>query len=972
MKQLIIIPVSLALLINLSSCGSGKNSNSANSSLPTAVEAVPLGSQVKTPSSSYTNFAAMLPKHNMNFGDQKCIQVLSNIDGSTFKKQTTAINDGILTSITFTVTNVCSATFVNTEGRVKNITSTVANNIVNLLQQDISIAQISASPTNTATLIPTITVGPASNGNSNNSDIIIALKSPFCDQPPNSTTCAWAQIQSGAKITYAITIKSHAPIADIKADAVEFKGILAKMPHNPLAPGNLNVAISSSDAIKKVCSSASKTACNLQIAVSGPSSKQISTIYINPASSNINYGNYYHKLTNLLPGQYTLELIPSSIPNIAGGTISCDISAPKLIVGPGTIAQSAVSCNYSTASTTTGTLTVNLAGLSDPTAAQTLAKIGAIHGMLTNNTTQVITPFQINLGSSVKIPSLSVTDNYTLHLQGIGDPISGTYFAGVTASNIGVSSTGSSQNIAYGTQIPVNQLTSTSVTLNNFPQGSISESVSFADNTNSYQYQSDNINGSSVNFSVPSDQTVTVNFGTMTGYLISSTPSPLNIGNSSNTTSATVNYTPVTNSSSMHRKNSAGSDGLMIGYLSGTGGINVDEFVTVPQATSIGYNVPILAFVALAVTVNSDGTTTSSVEWQGTGAVNPTITGQFLAYTNQNTTSSCYNAISTMKNDIQSALSSGAAKYVMMSLSGTNPAITFAGNQANINWNIVAQSLIQFMQFYGINGIDFDLEGSAPPLSESQFNALLPALRTAATNANMTIIISAVPQANSVSTTGSTTDLGFVSGGTVQYFNSAITANLLDYLWLQVYNTGASSNQIVYGNGICTNNICDETQTGYVPAAYYYFTESNLNLPWPTGNLKLGIGEPVNANGVQIPTQSISIWMTAANAAESAAIMSSLASNYSTISTESLFAGAMGWAINQDVAESCLFVQSIAPVVTSNFVAASCPSVAAATYQESINVGTCLSCSNLSSPSALCPSVGIANAIDATAITVTG
>lgn len=125
-----------------------------------------------------------------------------------------------------------------------------------------------------------------------------------------------------------------------------------------------------------------------------------------------------------------------------------------------------------------------------------------------------------------------------------------------------------------------------------------------------------------------------------------------------------------------------------------------------------------------------------------------------------------------------------------------------------------------------------------------------------------------------------------------------------NYLWLQAYNTGNTSNQIMY-NGVLT----DETMAEYIPAAYFYFIGKASAQPPVTvpSNTQFIIGEPSQIDAGGLAT----VWHNP-NYSSTTAVYQALATNYQAIQTQSN--GAMTWSINQDIDAGCNFASYVGKV----------------------------------------------------------
>ncbi len=326
--------------------------------------------------------------------------------------------------------------------------------------------------------------------------------------------------------------------------------------------------------------------------------------------------------------------------------------------------------------------------------------------------------------------------------------------------------------------------------------------------------------------------------------------------------SITVNY--VSSSSS--------ESGLMVGYLSNSYGIGHSVYTEISQAAAAGYNTVVIAFAV----VNGE----DPVQFYG---------NQFLAYTNYETFATCPAAVNAMKSDIDKAKANGL-KYVLASVGGANNTFNISSTD---DLDVVAQRMVDFLNEFGLDGFDFDIEFTQTGLA-TQLDTLIQALKSKKAG----IIISAAPQANSIDNTDPT-QVSLVSTGTSQIYSQAIENHGFDYIWLQAYNTGPATNQI---------NGTNELDAEYIQEAYPYFVESQtyVNIPAST---KFIIGEPVTTSAGGDAT----VWHNPAYA-NADAVYTALAASYSVLSQNNQLHGAMGWSINQDIDEGCQFSSHIASI----------------------------------------------------------
>ena len=339
------------------------------------------------------------------------------------------------------------------------------------------------------------------------------------------------------------------------------------------------------------------------------------------------------------------------------------------------------------------------------------------------------------------------------------------------------------------------------------------------------------------------------------------------------------------------------------GYLStGYMGPQSPNYVTIGQAADVGYNVVILAFGVLD--------SSQKMSW-----VNNTAMG-VMAYDGARTGSACAeSAIAAMISDIKTHKANGSLKYVLLSLGGQND--TFKQPIGSAQINLAAQNVVNFLNQYYLDGVDFDLENKlTDPAQLDLFIKALKALKPG-------IIISAPPQVNTVDICGGSGEpictleqkrnIGYVTTAHNQDYNIAIESGDFDYLWIQAYNTGGASNLVNY-NGVDF----DETMAGYILGANNYFiTTGNKNVVTPS-TTNFIVGQPAS----QPDAGDATVWHNP-NYLTSADVLNALATNYATLGSN--LKGAMAWSINRDMEVSnCGFATKVGGVVGTKS-STSCP-----------------------------------------------
>jgi chitinase len=685
--------------------------------------------------------------------------------------------------------------------------------------------------------------------------------------------CDWAQLAAGASVSFALQASYSGVITSFTTTGISLDG--GSTPP-PVTPGILSVSVNTS-AILNSCGS---NCNNLKLDVTSPAGVVVDSESITPTTS-----LKIFNIQNLAPGQYTTTI--SGVPALSSGVISYTFNPSQAVaVTSNAISTESVVFQF-TPVAVTNDVQINLSSLSS---SNTPFATSSILGTITNSSNVAIGTVTINLGGVVDLASqnLITGQSYKLTLRGLADPVTGTYYA-PTSQTFTVQKGTTAVQVSYANKVAISNLHGVNFVIKTPVSG---QKVSFGSDNSWYVYNTNTLESGTYYF--PESDTVHVTPSQVSGYSTTVTPSPLIIGNSF-TGNATVTNTAIST-----------NDALMVGYLSNSYGIGNSVYTTVSEAAQAGYNTVVVAFATL-----------------DDNAPMQFYNDQFVAYTSWSSFTACPSMVSAMTNDITNAKKYYGLKYALVSVGGSNSTLSLT---SAANPQIIAKNVVNFLTKYNLDGIDFDVEQHLDPVQLKNILVAIKALKPS-------IIITAAPQSNGA---GNNNALLVTTGYDADY-NTAITAGLFDYLWIQGYNTDGYT--LSY-NG----KACDETMTCFIPAATEYYTSSaalNANIGGTQGvalptATHLIIGEPATLAAAG----TAQIWT---GVTDTASVYASLAENYRSASSMSQYGGAMTWSINQDIDGGCGFADSVAPVV-SGISASSlvCPSSAVADkYHGKINPNNC-------------------------------
>ena len=296
----------------------------------------------------------------------------------------------------------------------------------------------------------------------------------------------------------------------------------------------------------------------------------------------------------------------------------------------------------------------------------------------------------------------------------------------------------------------------------------------------------------------------------------------------------------------MFAANTNSKEMLKAGFLNNTYGPWKHKEVKISEAAQKGYNTLVLAFAELK------GDT--PMEFCG---------DQFLAYTTWETFTAKPSAVDDMVNDIKLAKQKYGLKHVLVSVGGATDTFQMG------NPKVMADNVVDFLDKFNLDGIDFDLEHSVDP---SELDQLIKDIKTARPGT----IVSAAPQFNEISTG----DYNFVTSGKSCDYTTAINNGEFDYLFVQLYNTDSYS---IDGY--------NQKDAEFVSAAFNYMIDNNL-VPKTTMIVpgepasEAGGGEGTIYHNVKYSTQR-DAW----NAVRGQVV---------ALSNQAQFGGFFTWSVNHD------------------------------------------------------------------------
>ncbi len=483
-------------------CSSGNSSNTNNNTTNTQTVYVPEENQVRTPVSAKTVFAKNTTANGLqkaslaSTGSNSCIQLTTQNNGQNYIESYTSSQWWSSASVTVGITNTCSTP--------QSFNPQIVFNNTQINGADIP---ASTSPSASVSGNPWSPVTYSGGGTANPS---LTVTSPSC----TGSGCSWAQLAPGAALTIQTSFGFSSAINSFTIGSVEIAG---STPPPPPTTGTLALNLSASG-LNSVCSGT--TNCNFQVNVISQSNQVVATEYLNAnTSSTANYN-----IVNLAPGNYSVNVVASSIPSVTTGTITSNVSPATTHITAGSTSTSNVSFGFTSNPINQVTLDLNTANIpaqftNNTVYAQILNSAGAT----------VVGGIQFTksaLAQTVSSAALVSGQTYTLQVQGLADPKSGVYYSPIIESFVVNGSSTTVVANAYQV-VPNNKLYTINLAVQN-PQAA--QTIAYGSDTNYYSYAVDSASSGSYTFL--SNDTITLTPSAVAGY--SSSFSPTNTLTSAN------------------------------------------------------------------------------------------------------------------------------------------------------------------------------------------------------------------------------------------------------------------------------------------------------------------------------------------------------------------------------------------------------------------------------------------------------
>ncbi len=501
-----------ASVILMTACGSGNSGGGGSRSVNQI--AVPSSTQVRTPVSANTNLGTNAPttlssmKHFLNsLGDSSCIQLVTQPNGQNY---TTTVNSNQWWStavVTVGLTNTCSTA----QAFTANIIFNNATMNGSALPGSGWTVQQSGSPY----------MSISGTGGANTQ---LTVSTPAC----SGDYCGWAQLAPGATITVMTNLGYSGAINSLNIGSVSLNG--STPAPAPQTTGTLNLNLSATTQTTQACTNAAAN-CNFQVSVISPSGVAVESATINANQT----GSSNYQFTNLLPGQYTIQVVSSSIPSLSAGVITPTYTPSSTVsVGAGAASTSNVGFSYTAnapaptptpkPAPTVNSITVHLNTLGLPV----LFKNNTVLGRIIDSNNHQVATLSFQMGSETQtISSTSfVTGNqYTVQVQGLGDPQSGIYYDPVQTQFTVVS--GNTSVTTSGYQLVTSNLYTVTINVATPVAGQmLSYGADPAADTNSTSYvsfvQDPLVSGQTYTF--PAQLVTTITPSTVAGYSTAMTP----------------------------------------------------------------------------------------------------------------------------------------------------------------------------------------------------------------------------------------------------------------------------------------------------------------------------------------------------------------------------------------------------------------------------------------------------------------
>ncbi len=795
-------------------CSSGGSSNNS-SGTNTQTVYVPETSQVRTPASAKTVFAKNTTENGLqkaslaSTASNSCIQLTTQNNGQNYLESYTSSQWWSSASVTVGITNTCSTpqafnpqiVFNNTQINGSNIPTTVSPS-----------ASVSGAPWSPVTYSGGGTANPS-----------LTVTSPTC----TGSGCSWAQLAPGSELTIQTTFSLSSAINSFTIGSVEIAG---STPPPPATTGTLALNLSAAG-LNSICSGT--TNCNFQVNVISQSNQVVATEYLNANTSS----TASYNITNLAPGNYSVNVVASSIPSVTSGTITSNVSPATTNIRAGTTSTSNVSFSFTSNPINQVTIDLNTANIPAQFTNNT------VYAQILNSAgSTVVSGIQFTksaLVQPISSAALISGQTYTLQIQGLADPKSGVYYSPITESFVVTGSSTTVNSNAYQ-EVPSNKLYTVNLEVQN-PQ--TDQTVAYGSDTNYYSYATDSISSGSYTFL--NNDTITLTPSAVAGY--TSTLSPTNTVTSANAgQTVTLVNTQATSTLQYCVDSLCQAQLTTLGVAANVGETNTQTIfvqnlgsVAATLPTTVSYTTAVsglsitpgncgsslapnaicslnVTYTPTSATAKSSttmiydsapllinyGTTNNTSKvlgeyWCGFGGtycgqstgndVNSAATHVIMAFANTNENGS----IAVDSSDFPTALVQSwqnSGKIVTLSVGGANVSWTTVFS----NTNTFALSVQQAVTQYGLNGVDLDIEnGTATPQQVADAINLLR--QYLGESAVITIAPQNVGVAQNVASVPSATASNSV--GAWNFFVPVLqnSLNSLSLVYQQDYNNGCGS-----------------------------------------------------------------------------------------------------------------------------------------------------------------------------------
>jgi GH18 family chitinase len=503
-------------------CSSG---NSSSNSQPQANNTivVPQSIQKRTPISAYTQFGTIVSSSStkkanaaLKDSNNSCIQLVPLANGQNYSISINSSQWWSTATVNFAITNTCS-------------TSQPINDVVTLSGIEFNGGALPSSGFSFGQLGSPYSTLAGSGAGTNTGNI--AVTGPGC----SGQWCSWAQLGVESQLAISAQISYGESINSLTIAGISINGS-APTPSPTPAPGptpapsptptptpspsptptpapvqtgSINLSSIAGTGVSQACSS---VGCNFQVQVISPANVVVATQTLNPANNN----STSNTITGLLPGQYTVAVVPSSVPSVSGGTLTYSYApGTSVSVAAGSTVNETV--NYSYTSNPVNTVTVDLSSVNIPSLFKNNTVLGRIiesNGVVVGN----LTFNSSNLTQSITSSSFVSGQTYTIQIQGLGDPATGDYYAPIVDSfNVSSSST-TVENVSY-TKIPSSSLYTVNINVESPVAG---QTLSYGSDTSYMSYATDALQSGTYTFY--SKDNVALTASTVGGYSTSISP----------------------------------------------------------------------------------------------------------------------------------------------------------------------------------------------------------------------------------------------------------------------------------------------------------------------------------------------------------------------------------------------------------------------------------------------------------------